>query len=49
MLQDQGSRTDTAHAINKTLHTDFLASTSRYPLAKRVLVLMTDGKASDSS
>ncbi|XP_078492225.1 uncharacterized protein LOC100175399 [Ciona intestinalis] len=48
-IKYQGYRTYTAHAINKTLEFDFLGPKNRYPDAKRALILLTDGRAKDSS
>nr|XP_026694499.1 integrin alpha-L isoform X3 [Ciona intestinalis] len=41
--------TYTAHAINKTVKEDFNSGTSRYPSARRVMILLTDGNADDAT
>lgn len=47
-MQYQAYSTYTAHAINKTVKEDFNGPTSRYPDARRVMILLTDGYADDS-
>ena len=46
-LQYHGYKTYTAHAIIKTVRDDFNGPTNRYPMARRVMILLTDGKADD--
>jgi len=46
--QYHGYQTYTAHAINKTVRDDFNGPTSRYPKARRVMILLTDGYADDA-
>lgn len=43
-----GKKTYTAKAIEKTVQFDFYGVNNRYPEARRTIVLLTDGKARDS-
>lgn len=45
--QYQGYQTFTAHAITKTVKEDFNGPNNRYPDARRVMILLTDGRADD--
>ena len=49
LIQYQGFTTYTAHALNKTILYDLGGPNSRYPEAQRVIILMTDGKATDAA
>nr|XP_039269480.1 integrin alpha-X-like [Styela clava] len=42
-----GFTTYTAHAIEKTVRDDFNGLRSRYPQARRVMILLTDGNSTD--
>jgi len=44
-----GKQTYTAKAIEKTIIYDLKGVSSRYPIAKRTIVLLTDGKAKDGN
>ncbi|XP_039250943.2 uncharacterized protein LOC120328499 [Styela clava] len=48
-IRYQGYQTFTAHAINKTVDYDFQSRYSRYPEAQRVIILLTDGRATDEA
>ena len=45
--QYNGGKTITAEAIWKISEINFKSERSRYPKAKRVLVVLTDGRSSD--
>ncbi|CAK8673902.1 unnamed protein product [Clavelina lepadiformis] len=47
-IKYHGYSTYTAHAINKTIKEDFNGPASRYPDARRVMILLTDGNADDA-
>lgn len=46
-LQYDGWTTYTAHAIEKVVRDDFNGPRSRYPKARRIMILLTDGNSTD--
>jgi len=48
IMYQNGKKTFTAKAIEKTVRFDFSGKASRYPEARRNIILLTDGRAKDS-